>query len=418
MAAGVVTSADQCDAAATELNLSDTSSRTYAMVGQNVPSHCFESRMSGLWFNSYEASDGDCSDWNKCVCVEAYQTAPVEPAVNTTAAPAAFDFGLQAGQDFSTETAISQEVQPCPCKTMWTYANVTHYGCAFTHDSVDPWCDIALPAPATCTEDFVHTPEDTHSGDHQNPWTFCDHVGEVRHDLTMAGCHCKADWSYFGTSHSHCAQTHDSGNRLWCFVVEGEACASRMSSEDAAEHPGGTWDWCAMQPQQVHSTDADTTVHNCHCKEPWTYHNVEHHGCAISPDSQARPWCYVREGEECKSGYEWLHGEHVHWDWCWEETDWAETINLKTAHLCHCKTEWFFEGKEQNGCMAMPEDPSVGWCPVLEEEHCVEGYTMDDADDNIVYYDFCSPQTNSVSTSLANPDNKPIGVLEEENQEA
>merc|ERR1719352_1154873 len=214
----------------------------------------------------------------------------------------------------------------------------------------------------------------------------------------MAGCHCKSDWSYFGTTHSACAATHDSGSRLWCFVVEGSECASRTAMDATDEHPGGTWDWCAVQPKRVETANADTTVHNCHCKTPWIYHNVEHHGCAVSPDSQARPWCYVREGEECKSGYEWLHGEHVHWDWCWEDTDSPETKELRTAHLCHCKPEWIFDGEAQNGCMAMAEDPSAGWCPVLEEEHCVEGYTMYDAEGNLVYYDFCSPSNSPPST--------------------
>lgn len=171
----------------------------------------------------------------------------------------------------------------------------------------------------------------------------------------------------------------------------------------AEEHAGGAWDWCALQPQRVESTKTDTTVHHCHCQEPWTYHNVEHHGCAVSPDSQSRPWCYVREGEDCQSGYEYLHGEHVHWDWCWEETEWAETKALLTAHLCHCKPEWSYEGQVQKGCMALAEDPTAGWCPVLEEEHCVEGYTMSDAEGlasglaegGLVYYDFCSPSANA-----------------------
>jgi hypothetical protein len=52
--------------------------------------------------------------------------------------------------------------------------------------------------------------------------------------------------------------------------------------------------------------------------------------------------------------------------------------------------------------MAMAEDPVAGWCPVLEEENCVEGYTMDDAEGNVVYYDFCSPAT-AVPAAAASP---------------
>ena len=35
----------------------------------------------------------------------------------------------------------------------------------------------------------------------------------------------------------------------------------------------------------------------------------------------------------------------VHWDWCWEDTDLPETKQLRTAHLCHCKPEWLYEGQ-------------------------------------------------------------------------
>jgi hypothetical protein len=307
----------------------------------------------------------------------------------------AFNFGLASGQDTGEKTSQSSEPGPsCPCKDSWSYAGVNHSGCAYTHDSVDAWCDIALPAPDGCTEDQVHTPDEDHSDGHLNPWTFCDHVGEVREDLTIAGCHCKEEWSYLGTTHSKCAATGDSGERRWCFVIEGNDCASRMRIVNASdEHPGGAWDWCALQPKKDPKPNGDMTVHDCHCKRPWTYHNVEHNGCAVSPDSQGKAWCYVAEGEECTSGYEWLHGAHVHWDWCWEDTDLPETKQLRTAHLCHCKPEWLYEGQVQNGCMAMPEDPSAGWCPVLEEKHCVEGYTMDDSEGNVVYYDFCSPKS-------------------------
>ena len=334
---------------------------------------------------------------------EATTVFPPEMETETETTTAPFTFGLQSGQGDSAKASQDASNPPCPCKATWTYANVTHHGCEFTHDSVDPWCDIALPAPATCTEEHVHRPDEEHSGGHLEPWTFCEHTGEVREDLTMSGCHCKPTWSYFDTTHSNCAQTHDSGSRLWCFVVEGDECASRVSMDAAEEHAGGAWDWCALQPQRVESTKTDTTVHHCHCQEPWTYHNVEHHGCAVSPDSQSRPWCYVREGEDCQSGYEYLHGEHVHWDWCWEETEWAETKALLTAHLCHCKPEWSYEGQVQKGCMALAEDPTAGWCPVLEEEHCVEGYTMSDAEGlasglaegGLVYYDFCSPSADA-----------------------
>ena len=40
-----------------------------------------------------------------------------------------------------------------------------------------------------------------------------------------------------------------------------------------------------------------------------------------------------------------LRSHQVHWDWCWEETEWAETKALLTAHLCHCKPEWSYEGQ-------------------------------------------------------------------------
>jgi hypothetical protein len=146
------------------------------------------------------------------------------------------------------------------------------------------------------------------------------------------------------------------------------------------------------------------TMHGCECAKDWHHKGLTEHGCVYT-DGYDLPWCFVRDADSCKRGYEktaLLGGEKsssgicsnatscavtdVERDGKWDFCSLNEEVDVHfTQNGCHCLPTWELQKKLYSGC-SEPEENSSAWCYTAESD-CKGAQTP--SDDKHQHWDDC-----------------------------